>query len=616
MAGTNPADTNIDGLLSSSPDTAPIVSAPAEIAAVADGNSAIIDRAALLVNATDVDGDSLNVVVDTSTLPDGVTYNHVDGSTVDVTTTSYYGFTQTITIPAVDTLALDTSSAQFTSLAAGETMDVVVSYDVTDGTLATQAEAVFHVTGVNDAPVVSSALAVDAIEGGEVATLDALASASDPDHGSVLTVVAPPPPPGETENFVNAAGVVEGAAPPPPPPMPFDASALPAGISFDAVSNSFSIDPTHPAFDALSAGEVATVTVNYGVSDGIAVTAASATFTITGTNDAPVVTGPGMFSVQEDFGVASVAPTSGELEVEAPEVEVPEVELHDLAEKDSSGSIVIPNSINLLVNASDPDHDANLSVVDLPAELPQGISYLHVDPVVTTAGYYGATTTTPGVDALVIDPTNAAFQSLAEGETITIIVDYAVSDGFVSTPAQAIFTITGTNDAPVIDGQVMAIGNEDGTLVSANALASASDVDHGAVLSITATPAVAAPDDYWARGAGEVDDHGVDSVDGTPIHVSFDISALPSFITFDETTNTLTLDPSDVSFQHLSSGETMTVTVNYGVTDGIAPAASFASTTFTVVGTNDAPIVSGPATLTVNEDQGASATGVATDDSG
>ena len=600
MATTDPTVTNSDTTAPIITDIAPVVTTSPEATIVADGNSALIDRSALLAGASDPDGDPLAIQVDPAALPAGVSYNHVDGSTVTVTTTSYYGFNQTVTIPAVDTLTLDTSAADYSALAQGEVQDVVVPYAVTDGTLSTAAQAVFHVVGVNDAPVVDAPLAAQATEGGAVVTVDGLAQAHDPDHGAVLAVVAAPPPPAEVENFVNAAGVVEGAAPTPPAPMPFDAATLPAGVSFDAATNSFSIDPSDPVFDALAAGQAQTVTVEFGVTDGTVVTAQSVSFTVIGTNDAPVISGPGTFSIQEDFGVESVAPTSGEGEVEAVEAPEIELELNDLAE---GAAITIPNSINLLANATDADHDI-LSVVALPTELPAGVSYVHVDPVTTTSGDYGATTTTPGIDALVIDPTHAAFQSLAQGEIATIVVDYAITDGTATTPAQAIFTITGTNDAPLVAGEVLGAADEDGASVSVDALANATDVDHGAVLSVTATPPVAAPDEYWGRGAGEAERQGNDAADGFASHVSYDISSLPSFITFDAATNRITLDPTDVSLQHLSAGETMTVSVNYGVTDGIAAAATFATATFTVTGTNDAPVVSGPGTFSVQEDFG------------
>mgnify|MGYP001807094025 CR=1 FL=1 len=88
-------------------------------------------------------------------------------------------------------------------------------------------------------------------------TLDALAGASDVDAGTVLTVV--------------------------------DVDTLPAGVSYDAATQRFSLDTSNPIFQAIRQDEQRTVAVNYGDSDGIApAVSTSATWTITGVNVAPV----------------------------------------------------------------------------------------------------------------------------------------------------------------------------------------------------------------------------------------------------------------------------------------------------------------------------------------
>ena len=54
-------------------------------------------------------------------------------------------------------------------------------------------------------------------------------------------------------------------------------------------------------FEGHPAGQTQTVTVNYGVSDGTATTPASVSWTVTGTNDAPVITSSAQSgSVKED----------------------------------------------------------------------------------------------------------------------------------------------------------------------------------------------------------------------------------------------------------------------------------------------------------------------------
>ena len=62
-----------------------------------------------------------------------------------------------------------------------------------------------------------------------------------------------------------------------------------------------------------------------------------------------------------------------------------------------------------------------------------------------------------------------------------------------TTPTQAVFHITGVNEAPTVSGPVTAGATEKGAAVTINALGSASDVDHGTILRVVAPPSVAAP---------------------------------------------------------------------------------------------------------------------------
>ena len=111
----------------------------------------------------------------------------------------------------------------------------------------------------NAAPVISGAIAANLTEGTAAQSYDALAFASDPDAGDTLSVT--------------------------------NLAALPAGISFDAATQSFVVDPNAPAFDALTAGQTLTLTVTYDVTDGSAVSATQAQFTIAGTDEYTLITG-------------------------------------------------------------------------------------------------------------------------------------------------------------------------------------------------------------------------------------------------------------------------------------------------------------------------------------
>ena len=135
-----------------------------------------------------------------------------------------------------------------------ETFNVIIS-DGHGGTLTQTVSVTLNEIG-NHAPVVSGAVTGSATEDGSPSTLDALANASDADH-DVLTVV-------------NVQ------------------TQLPDGVCYNADTHSFTLDPSVAAYQHLAQGEQTTVTVNYGVSDGDAITPASVSWTITGTNDAPV----------------------------------------------------------------------------------------------------------------------------------------------------------------------------------------------------------------------------------------------------------------------------------------------------------------------------------------
>jgi VCBS repeat-containing protein len=142
--------------------------------------------------------------------------------------------------------------AYLNSLAEGETRQLVYTLElVDDAGTAVRQNVTITLTGTNDAPVVTGAVTGTATEGGVVSTLDALQKASDVDSIDVLTVV----------------GI----------------GTLPAGVTYDAQTHSFTLDPTHPAYKALSEGQTTTVTVEYGVSDGRVTTPASVSWTVAGT---------------------------------------------------------------------------------------------------------------------------------------------------------------------------------------------------------------------------------------------------------------------------------------------------------------------------------------------
>ena len=152
------------------------------------------------------------------------------------------------------TYSVANSAAQH--LGAGATATDTFAVTSIDGTTRNVS---FTINGVNDAPVVGAQV-VAAREGGAGVSANALATASDADDNTTLSVSAVP-------------------------------ASLPAGVSYNATTRVFSLNANNPAYDHLAAGEHQSVTVNYQVSDGIAATPASIVFDIEGSNDSAVISG-------------------------------------------------------------------------------------------------------------------------------------------------------------------------------------------------------------------------------------------------------------------------------------------------------------------------------------
>lgn len=342
----------------------------------------------------------------------------------------------------------------------------------------------------NSAPTVTGIATGNATEDGAVFAIDLLEGvAGDVDAGDTMWVVAPP--------GAGGADATGGT------PASFDVQGLPDGVSFDPTTNSFVVDPHAEVFQSLAEGEVETIVIEYGITDGDAVVQGTAQFTITGTNDVPVVAVQSTVQTQEDTALVVV---------------------------------------DALEYAVDVDHGAVLSVTDVPAVLPAGVTY------------------NQGTHSFSFDPADPAYQMLAENEVQTVTVTYGVTDGSATTMATIEFVVTGVNDAPVVSGAVLGTPNEDGNVVSVDALANVVD-----------------PDDPQFQGNGL-----------SVINVPTD---LPPGVSYDAATSRFSLDPTVQFYQSLAKGTSKDIVVEYDVTDGHAVVHD--SVVFTVNGRNDAPTVPG-----------------------
>lgn len=276
---------------------------------------------------------------------------------------------------------------------------VSFTLSVSDGALSDSKTLNVALNGVNDTPAVSGAVAGTATEDGAAVSLDALANASERDAGQTLSVASVP--------------------------------VLPAGVSYDATTHSFTLDPANAAFQHLAKDATAIVTVNYAVSDGIAATPASVSWTVTGINDAPVA--------------------------------------QDKADAATEGGAAISGN----VTATDADDGASL-----------GYNLIDPAPAGLTFNADGSYSFNPDVNA---------YDALAEGATQDVFATYQVSDGLATSTATLKVTVTGSNDAPTItadpqpDGDPVFDDNEHSlTLAATLAFGDVDLADTHTVISVTA----------------------------------------------------------------------------------------------------------------------------------
>ncbi|MBM0171439.1 Ig-like domain-containing protein, partial [Altererythrobacter sp. C41] len=387
-----------------------------------DNTLTIAAAAGVLANDSDPDGDALSAIVVAGPANGTLTLSP-DGSFVYTPDANYTG-PDSFTYRAND----------------GTTDSAAVTVDIT-------------VTSANDAPmaVADTAAATEdaAAVTGTVATND-----SDVD--------------GDTLSYALDAAV--------------------AGLTLNA-DGSYSFDPSDAAYQDLGAGETRDVVASYTVSDGNGGTASSTlTITVTGTNDAPVA-------------VADVA----------------------AATEDAA-------AVTGTVAGNDSDADGDT------------LAFALVAPVA------GLTLNADG--SYSFDPSDAAYQDLAAGETRDVVASYTVSDGNGGTASSTLtITVTGTNDTPVAVADVAA-ATEDAAAVTGTVATNDSDVD------------------------GDTLNYALDAaVPGLTLNADGSYS----------------FDPSDAAYQDLAAGETRDVVASYTVSDGNGGTAS-STLTITVTGTNDAPI--------------------------
>ena len=455
-----------------------------------------------------------------------------------------------------------------------------------------------------DRPPVANADVAATTENQSV-TIDVLANDTDPDPGAVLTV---------------------------------SAASVPAGQGAVSIVNNKVVFNPGTNFDHLAPGATAIVTIQYTIKDNFGVAASStAKVTVTGTNDAPVVTsGTQAGAAQEDsivtasgqfsatdvddgaqltwsvvdsanggYGTLAVAAggqwtytlANGSAAVQSLSAGESHADVFTVQVSDGQGGVAT-RQVTINVTGS---NDGPVVTSSVQAGLVQEDSTLSVTGQVTASdvdhldvlsyavqgsaqGTYGALSVNSSTGQWTYNLANgsAAVQGLSAGEVHNETFTVQVSDGHGGTTSQQVtVTVVGTNDGPVVTSAAQTGTVKEDVVATASGQVTASDVDHLDTLS------------YALQGNGQ-GDYGSLSLDGVTGQWTY------------------SLDNNAANVQELSAGESHVEVFTVEVSDGQG-GTSTQQVSVTVTGTNDAPTVtSSPQSGAVQEDSSLAVSGLVT----
>jgi VCBS repeat-containing protein len=515
------------------------------------------------------------------------------GSTVQLTTA------QQTMIASAFSIAPDPSNAQTGTLtwtfaptdssldflSRGEQIQVkaVVTLDDSHGhTVDTPVSITIH--GADDAPAVAPIDAGAVSETDAPVTIDLLQTVSDPDRADTLHL-------GSVPTVTSSDG---------------------HSVTADVMGQDIVIDPAQFAY--LGHSEQTTLTVHFSASDGQMATPGTATLVVTGVNEAPQIVAGSVVQIDQNAGPTDIDLLGSATDVDATDtlslvansVTVVAADGHQVQFTQSADGLQIdPSQFAYLAAGQQVDLTADYAVSDGLAsttgqqtlvvtgendapvvttvsggtvserdpiqyiDLLQGATdpdqgaTLSVDPqsvIVTSSDGHPAVGTLDG-NVIALDP--AEFRYLHQGETTVVTVNYVVTDGMVSVRNSASLTVTGTDSAPIVTPINLGNVDQNAAVVTIDLLQTANDADGNDSIYVPDQPTVTASDGhtvnyalYWSKGAGQ------------------------------EGVATAEIDPEQ--FAYLKAGQSVVVTVNYAVSDGLSTVANTAS--FTVFGEDDGPV--------------------------
>ena len=359
----------------------------------------------LMADDSDPDGDSITV---TQIAKTGASNSSVAGSsTYNSNGTSVTGTYGTLVVGANGTYTYVADQDAADDLDAGDTATDSFTYTISDGEATDTATLVITVTGVNDAPVAvndTDAVNEDATVTRTTGSSLLMADDSDADDDDSFTVTQIAVTGGSNSAVSSGTTNSNGTS-----------VTGTYGTLVVGANGTYTYVADQDAADDLDAGDTATDSFTYTISDGDATDTATLIITVTGVNDAPVAVND-TDSVNED---ATVTRTSG--------------------------------SSLLMADDSDADDDDSFTVTQIAVT---GASNSAVSSGTTNSngtsvtGTYGTLVVGANGTYTYVADQDAA-DDLDAGDTATDSFTYTISDGTDTDTATLIITVTGVNDAPV-----------------------------------------------------------------------------------------------------------------------------------------------------------------------
>ncbi|MGY4608900.1 VCBS repeat-containing protein [Bradyrhizobium sp. USDA 4474] len=555
----------------------PVITSSAQGAALSEltgqTGSTSPDSATGTVTFSDADLSDTHSVTITGVTSSGVTSGLADNATVKSWLSLGALSDATGGVTGSDGWSFAAQDKSFDYLAQGESVTLTYTVEVADthgGT--TSQNVVVTITGTNDQPVITSSAqgaSLSELTGQTGSTTNDTASGAvtftDADLSDTHTA---------TVTGVSTSGTTSG--------LPTNATLL-SWLSLGALSDAtggvtgsdgWSFAAQDKSFDYLAAGQTVTLTYTVQVADTHGgTTSQNVVITITGTNDAPVIT-----SGAQTGAITEVAGQTGST-------------TNDTA----SGAVTFTDA-----DLSDT-HTATVTGVSTSGTtsgLPTNATLLSW---LTLGTLTDSTNGVTGSDGWSFAAQDKSFDYLAAGQTVTLTYTVQVADTHGGTTSQnVVVTITGTNDAPsIVAGSTTATGafselsGQTGstTADSASGSIAFADVD----LSDSHTVSQGTPSFAWSGGsltAGQISAltaastltlTKTDSIGSGSGSVAWGYSA------------------QDKSFDFLAAGQTLTVTYAVSINDGHGGTTS-QNVVVTIAGTNDTPVItSGAQTGAITE---------------